>query len=190
MTLSQLDPVAALVVIDMQRGVAAIPCAHPVGEVTARIARLAQAFRARQLPVILVNVAGRAPGRTDQQFTFSPPAGWTELLPELDRQPSDYAVTKLQPGAFYGTALEQILRRRGATQLVLVGIATSVGVEATARTAYDHGYHVVLVVDAMTDRSPEAHRYSVEAIFPRIGETTTTEAVLSHLAPGAGAPAG
>jgi nicotinamidase-related amidase len=178
------------VVIDLQRGVAAMPCAHPVGEITARAARLAQAFRARQLPVILVHVAGRAPGRTDQQTAFSPPAGWTELLPELDRQPSDYAVTKQQPGAFFGTALEQILRRRGATQLVLAGIATSIGVEATARTAYDHGYHVVLVADAMTDRSLEAHRHSIEVIFPRIGETTTTKALLTRLAQGDGAPAG
>ncbi len=186
MALSQLDPVAALVVIDMQRGVAAMPCAHPVGEITARIARLAQAFRARQLPVVLVNVAGRAPGRTDLQVDFSPPAGWTELLPELERQPCDLTVTKLQPGAFHGTALDQLLRRRGATQLVLAGIATSIGVEATARTAYDHGYHVVLVVDAMTDRSLEAHRHSIEATFPRIGETTTTEVLLTHLAQGAG----
>jgi len=184
MTLSRLDPLAALVVIDMQKGVAAMPCAHPVGEITARIARLAQAFRARQLPVILINVAGRPPGRTDQQFNPALPADWTELLPELERQPDDHTVTKLQIGAFYGTALEQILRRRGTTQLVLAGIATSVGVEATARTAYDHGYHVVLVVDAMTDRSSEAHRHSVEAIFPRIGETTTTEVLLRHLAAG------
>ncbi len=190
MPLSRIDPVPALVVIDLQRGVAAMPCAHPVGEIAARVARLARAFRDRQLPVILVNVAGRAPGRTDQQVAFSPPAGWTELLPELERQPSDYTLTKLQPGAFYGTALEQILRRRGATQLVLTGIATSIGVEATARTAYDHGYHVVLAIDAMTDRSLEAHRHSVEVIFPRIGETTTTDALLAHLARGDGSPAG
>ena len=69
---------------------------------------------------------------------------------------------------------------------MLTGIATSIGVEATARTAYDLGYHVVLVVDAMTDRSLEAHRHSVEVIFPRIGETTTTDALLARLAPGAG----
>ena len=66
--------------------------------------------------MILVNVAGRAPGRTDQQIAFTPPPGWTELLPELGRQPGDYTVTKQQPGAFAGTALDQILRRRGATQ--------------------------------------------------------------------------
>jgi nicotinamidase-related amidase len=190
MALTRIDAVAALVAIDMQRGVAAMPCAHPVSDIAARIARLAQAFRAHQLPVILVNVAGRAPGRTDLQPTFSPPPGWTELLPELDRQAGDDTLTKQQPGAFYGTALEQILRRRGATQLMLTGIATSIGVEATARAAYDHGYNVVLVVDAMTDRSAEAHRHSVEVTFPRIGETTTSDTLMARLAEQRRAPAG
>jgi nicotinamidase-related amidase len=138
-------------------------------------------FRGRGLPVVLVNVAGRAPGRTKVQFNFTPPADWTELVPELDHQPSDYTVTKQQIGAFYGTALEQILRRHGVTQVVLAGVATSSGVEATARNAYDHGYNVTLVVDAMTDLSADAHRHSVETIFPRLGETATTDDVIRSL---------
>ena len=121
------------------------------------------------------------PGRTEVQFNFTPPADWTELVPELDRQPSDYTVTKQQIGAFYGTALEQILRRHGVTQVVLAGVATSSGVEATARNAYDHGYNVTLVVDAMTDLSADAHRHSVETIFPRLGETATTDDVIRSL---------
>jgi nicotinamidase-related amidase len=67
------------------------------------------------------------------------------------------------------------------TQVVLAGVATSSGVEATARNAYDHGYNVTLVVDAMTDLSADAHRHSVEAIFPRLGETATTEDVIRSL---------
>ena len=61
------------------------------------------------------------------------------------------------------------------------GISGDRGAESTARNAHDHGYNVVLVVDAMTDRDADAHRNSVEKIFPRIGETTTTDEVLSHL---------
>jgi nicotinamidase-related amidase len=181
MPLTILDETPALVVIDLQKGIVGLPCAHPIGEVVNRAAELARAFRAHGLPVILVNVAGRAPGRTEVTFNFSPRSDWVELVPELDRQPSDYLVTKHQIGAFYGTALEQILRRRGVTQVVLAGAATSSGVEATARNAYDHGYNVTLVVDAMTDLSADAHRYSVEAIFPRLGETATTEDVLRAL---------
>jgi nicotinamidase-related amidase len=54
-------------------------------------------------------------------------------------------------------------------------------VESTARSAYDLGYNVVLVIDAMTDLNAEAHRHTVERIFPRIGETETTERVLEKL---------
>jgi nicotinamidase-related amidase len=63
----------------------------------------------------------------------------------------------------------------------LAGVATSSGVEATARNAYDHGYNVTLVTDAMTDMSADAHRHSVEAVFPRLGETATTDDVLQAL---------
>jgi nicotinamidase-related amidase len=181
MPLTQLDSSPALIVIDLQKMVVGLPLAHPVAGIVERSAQLARAFRKRGFPVILVNVAGRAPGRTESRFNFSPPPDWTELVPELDRRQEDYTVTKLQVGAFYGTALELILRRHGVSQVFLTGVATSAGVEATARNAYDHGYNVVLVEDAMTDRDPDTHRYSVEKVFPRIGETTTTDEVLKRL---------
>jgi nicotinamidase-related amidase len=183
MALTHLDPVAALVVIDLQKGIAGMPVQpHAAAEVIARSAQLAAAFRKKDLPVVLVNVEGRAPGRTDASFNFNPPPDWADLVPELNRQPSDYAVTKHQIGAFYGTALERILRRAGVTQVFLTGIATSMGVEASARNAYDHGYHVVLVEDAMSDLSEQGHKHAIEVTFPRIGEVTTTDAVLAKLA--------
>jgi len=101
-------------------------------------------------------------------------------LSQLDPSPA-LILAKLQVGAFHGTELDLILRRRGVTQVFLAGIATTGGVESTARAAHDHGYNVVSVIDAMTDRDAEAHRHSVERIFPRIGETTTTDEVLSQL---------
>lgn len=181
MAITQLDHVAALVVIDLQKGIVGMPLAHPTHEIVARSVELAREFRARNLPVIFVNVAGRAPGRTDVTFQFSPPPDWTELAPELDRQSNDHLVTKMNIGAFYGTALDRILRRHHVTQIFLTGIATTAGVESTARDAYDHGYNVVTVVDAMTDRDADAHRYAVEKVFPRISEAATTEEVLSLL---------
>jgi nicotinamidase-related amidase len=61
---------------------------------------------------------------------------------------------------------------------VLAGVATSIGVESTARSASEHGYHVVLVTDAMTDIDADTHHNSVERIFPKLGETATTDEVL------------
>jgi nicotinamidase-related amidase len=189
MPITRLDTTAALVVIDLQKGVVGLPTAHPTGEITSRTAQLARAFRALGLPVVLVNAMGVAPGRTDaSRPKLSFPADWTELIPELEQQPSDHIVTKQRWGAFLGTSLDDYLRQRGVTQIFLTGIATSIGVESTARSAYDLGYNVVLVVDAMTDMSADAHRHSVETIFPRLGETDTTDNVLKRLKEGPAAP--
>jgi nicotinamidase-related amidase len=182
MPLTKLDAKAALIVIDLQKGVVAAPAVHPVAEIVARAAQLARAFRERGLPVVLVNVTGAAPGRTDTvRPRFYLPDDWSELVPELDRAPNDYVVSKQRVGAFIGTSLQDYLQQRGVTQVFLAGVATSSGVEATARSAYDYGYNVVLVVDAMTDRDAGAHRHSTEKIFPRLGEVETTGNVLRWL---------
>ena|SRR5579862_3792000 len=182
MPLSQLDAVPALVVIDLQKAIAGLPCVHPLGAIVERAASLANAFRERGFPVVLVNATGIAPGRIDAgRPSFEFPPDWSELIPELGAQPGDFYVSKQRWGAFHGTALDDMLRQRTVTQIVLLGVATSIGVESTARSAYDLGYNVVLVVDAMTDLSIDAHRNSVEAVFSRLGETANTEDVLRLL---------
>src|ERR1022692_3855142 len=180
--LTKLDSTAALIVIDLQKGIVALPTVHPAGEIIGRAVQLARAFRERGLPVVLFNVTGAAPGRTDfARPKFSFPADWSELVPELEQQPDDYLISKQRVGAFIGTSLDETLRRRGVTQVFVTGVATSVGVESTVRSAYDYGYNVVTVVDAMTDRDAEAHRHSLEKVFPRMSETDTTGNVLKML---------
>lgn len=182
MPLTTLDPTAALILIDLQKGIVGAPTVHPSSEIVGRAAQLARAFRQRNLPVVLVNVTGRAPGRTDAGLPkYSFPPDWTDLVPELNPQPSDILISKQRLGAFIGTSLDESLRQRGVTQIFLAGISTSVGVESTGRSAYDFGYNVVFVVDAMTDRDADAHRLSVEKIFPRLGETCFTEDVIGRL---------
>ena len=134
------------------------------------------------MPVVLVNVAGGAPGRTEQPRGHREfPAGWTDLIPELNRQPQDHVVTKHTPGAFTSTDLKAHLKSLGVTQVVIVGIATSNGVEVTARQAYELGFNVTLATDAMTDLRPDAHAWSVTRVFPRIGETGTTRDIIDLL---------
>ena len=182
MPVTTLDTTAALIVIDLQKGLVATPVVHPIKAIIERSAQLARAFRERGLPVVLVNVAGGAPGRTDvARPRMSLPPDFTELVPELGQEPDDIVVTKQRVGAFLGTSLDQTLRQRSVTQVFLTGIATSNGVEATARSAYDLGYNLVLVTDAITDRDADAHRYSVKKVFPRISEMDTTDNVLTLL---------
>lgn len=182
MPATALDPVTALLVIDLQKGIVSRPTVHPVQDVVRRCARLAAAFRRHGLPVVLVTVGGTAPGRTDQARGATRfPAEALELVPELDAQPGDHRVTKHTWGAFTATGLEQHLRSLGVTQVVLGGVATSIGVESTARQAHEAGFHVSLAVDAMTDLDADAHANSVARIFPRLGETDTTEDLLALL---------
>lgn len=179
MPLTTLDPTVALVLIDLQRGIAGQP---GFAGTVANAAALAAAFRAHDLPVVLVNVTGQAPGRTDVTLpALDRPADWAELLPELDQQPGDLRVAKQHWGAFIGTDLDARLRARGVTQVVVGGVSTSIGVESTARSASELGYHVVLAVDAMADRDPAEHEHSVTRVFPRLGETTTTADLLARL---------
>ena len=185
MPLTKLDTNAALIVIDLQKGIASLPTVHPMKEIIGRAAALAGAFRERGLPVVLVNVTAAAPGRTDmgpRNLSFS--ADWIELVPELRQQSGDYLISKQRVGAFIGTSLDETLRRRNVTQVFVIGVATSSGVESTVRSAYDYGYNVVAVVDAMTDRDADAHRHSVEKIFPKMSETDTTDNVLKRLKEG------
>jgi nicotinamidase-related amidase len=182
MTITTLDPKTALVVIDLQKGIVTLPTIHPIGDVVKHASALADAFRRHALPVVLVNVAGGASGRTEQARglgTF--PANWTDLIPELDRQPEDHILTKRTWGAFTNTDLDGHLKKLGVTQVVIAGVATSIGVESTARHAYELGFNVTLAIDAMTDMDAEAHINSITRIFPRLGETGTTEAIIDLL---------
>ncbi|MFF1836231.1 isochorismatase family protein [Streptomyces sp. NPDC058231] len=182
MTATTLDPKTALVVIDLQKGIVGLPTAHPADDIVAKSATLAEAFRAKGLPVVLVRVTGGAPGRVDgSPSSQKPAADWADIVAEVGWREGDIVVTKQQWGAFYGTDLDLQLRRNGVTQVVLTGIATSIGVESTARGAHEHGYNVTVVTDAVTDMDAEAHRNSIEKIFPRLGETDTTEAIVKLL---------
>jgi nicotinamidase-related amidase len=184
MPITTLDPKTALIVVDLQSGIITMPLAHPVAGIVERSTALLQAFRSRGFPVVLVNVAGSPPGRTDTggsgDRTF--PEGWTDLIPELDRQPDDIIVTKHARSAFTGTGLAERIQGLGATQVVITGIATSSGVESTARDAHEQGFHVTLPVDAMTDSALSRHEHSVAQIFPRIAETGPTQDAVDILA--------
>lgn len=182
MPLTQLDDHAALVVIDLQKGIVGLPGLSKAEELIENAAQLVRSFRARKLPVVLVSVAGGAPGRTDAKRTLPPlPPDWSEIIPQLGHAPDDILVTKQRPGAFAGTALHEALQQKGVTQIFLAGVSTSFGVESTARSGYDLGYNVVFVTDAMADRDPATHEHCLAKIFPRLGESSTTEDVLRRL---------
>ncbi|MFE2335179.1 hydrolase [Streptomyces coelicoflavus] len=189
MPVTKVDAGTALVLIDLQNAIVSAPCVpHTGADIVARAADLADAFRKEGAPVVLVRVteaedkADGTPGRKDAPSYGGPmPAGWDEIVEDLSGHPGDILVTKRNWGAFYGTDLDLQLRRRGITQIVLAGIATSIGVESTARNAHELGYHVTLATDAMADMNPEAHLNSIERIFPLLGECGRAEEIIGLL---------
>jgi nicotinamidase-related amidase len=182
MSVTTLDPKTALIVVDLQRGIVPRPSEPPMDAVVKHAVALADTFRGRGLPVVLVNVAGIAAGRTEQPLGHRDlPAGWTDFISELNRQPRDHVVTKHTRGAFTNTGLEAHLRALGVTQVVIVGVATSSGVEVTASQAYELGFNVALAIDAMADGRADAHAYSITRVFPRLGETGTTREIIDLL---------
>ncbi len=192
MSAIEIDPrTTALVCIDLQEGIAGSPTEpHAAADVVARAARLAAACRRRGALVVLVRVD---PGRNGELFprvlTDSPPRSlavpesWTRIVPELGPEEGDVVVTKHQPSAFFGTDLDVHLRRRGIRTLLLAGISTNVGVEATARTAFEHGYHAVFAEDAMSARNADLHEHAVHRFFPTIGRVRSTDEIIHALSP-------
>ncbi|MHB8578748.1 MAG: hydrolase [Ignavibacteriaceae bacterium] len=180
---------SAIVVIDLQKGIASMPgVPHSVQEVIANTSLILTAARKNKMNVFLVRVTP-SPDLKDalhpisetsfQSRGFNPE--WSEYVPELNVQPSDILITKHQWGAFYGTGLDLQLRRRGIDTIILCGIATNMGVESTARFAYEFGYNQILVEDAMSARSQEEHDFPVKYIFPRLGLIRKTNEVLKAL---------
>ena len=127
------------------------------------------------------NVRRLAPTQNRTFSDANPAPDWAEFLPELGQQPSDIVVTKKTWGAFASPDIEAQLRKLGVTQVVVCGIATTAGVESTARQAFEVGFNVTLAIDAMTDMNADAHENSITRIFPRLGETGTAAQMVAPL---------
>lgn len=183
-----LDPkTTAVVLIDLQHGILQRQLApHTRDEVVEAANRLTDAARAAGASIVYVHVSlGEAPDvPTDRpaprpQDPVDPML--LELVPELRRQPDDHVLLKRQRGAFYGTDLEQVLRMRGIQTIILGGVATNIGVESTAREAFDRRYAIVFAHDAMTSVSAELHTFAVETIFPMFGRVRSVDQIISGL---------
>jgi len=111
------------------------------------------------------------------------PVDWMDFVPALEVADSDIIITKRQWGAFYGTELDLQLRRRGVRTIVLGGVSTNIGVESTARAAWEHGYGLVFAEDAMSSSGTgvDLHGFSIANILPRLGLVRQTSDILAAL---------
>ncbi len=181
----------ALVVIDLQKGITAMPTQpYEAKSIIGNAAELAEAFRKNKMPVFLVRVATSSDSKDRLQpiidgenswGKMQMPSDWSEIVPELGSSKGDIIITKKQWGAFYGTELDLQLRRRKIETIVLCGISTNIGVESTARFAFEYGYQQIFVEDAMSARSAAEHEHTVQSTFPRMGRVRLAKDILAAL---------
>lgn len=171
----------ALILIDLQQGIVPHAGGPRSGEAVVATAKtLAARFRAAGAPVVLVHVGftpDTVPSQTVDRPSLPPggtPPAFLELVPDL-RQPGDLVVLKHHWGAFIGTDLDLQLRRRGVRTVVIAGIATNMGVESTARSAWELSYDVVIAEDACASRSTELHAFTIDNILPLIARVVASE---------------
>jgi len=183
---------AALVVIDIQKGIVAWErklAPNSASAVIGNVSKLVSKFRESGKPVFLVHVTSidgkdmlhPILDQPPQWGSGSRPADWSDFVEEIKPTEKDIVIAKRQWGAFYGTELDLQLRRRKIETIVLCGVSTNLGVETTARDAYQRGYNQVFAIDAMAANSKDEHEATLKYIFPRIGLLRTTDDILNAL---------
>jgi nicotinamidase-related amidase len=191
-----LTTACAVVVVDMQNGVVNRGIWDPDRRkaVLENCVRLVTASRESSVYVVLVRVE-RRPDMSDAPLppfaVFQPPDQSRRLarndsssafMPGLEPAEHDDVVTKRRIDAFYSTDVELLLRTKRIQTLILCGIATNWGVEATARSARDRGFDVILAEDCTDAFSEDAHKCSVEQIFSALGAVLSHEEIIGRYA--------
>jgi nicotinamidase-related amidase len=194
------DARPALLVSEMQRGIVdpaltTLPgLADQVAsrDVVGRIARLAEACRARAVPVVWCTIEPRADrvGTTATSLLSalvvkgSLVAGTptAELVDGLGVDESDVVVSRVHGlTMFHGTELEPILRALGVTTVVLAGVSTDVALTGAAIEAVNRGFSVVLPADCAAGSSAAVFEQRLVDLFPLLTTVTDSASVISAL---------
>jgi len=178
----------AIVLIDLQKGVLAMPLApYGTAQLLEKCLALAKAVKAAGGLIVAINAhfgpdGILAPhGEVDAPISAGSDPDYAELNADLLSLEPDICITKRSWGAFHGTELDTQLRRRGVETIVLCGVATNFGVETTAREAWQHNYSLLIAEDATTSFSAEMHRFPVEVIFPRLSRVRTVAEIIQMI---------
>jgi ureidoacrylate peracid hydrolase len=196
----------ALIVVDMQNYFMApgMPaCCEVARDIVPNVNRLADALRSAGGTVVWI-VTEALPGSTmdwpnlyelgddhvrDARLEkLAAGSDGHTLWPALQRMDSDLTVTKTRYSAFIdgSSDLEAQLRKRGIHTVLIVGVATNVCCESTARDAMMLDFRTVMVSDANAAISDDEHAASLIAFYLYFGDVQTTDQVVENLSRSAG----
>ncbi|MDO4670379.1 MAG: isochorismatase family protein [Aerococcus sp.] len=175
----------ALVMIDLQRGVTSVDVKpNRSDEIIARTNQLIEQAQAQGGFLAYVHSdflddKDQLPGDKKLRALSNDEAHFADFDPRLTMANDAYVITKRGFSAFFGTDLDLELRRHHIKRVVFVGISTHVGIDSAARDAYQLGYELTFVTDAMAAPKVEQHEFALNTIFPMMGENKTTAEVLA-----------
>ena len=152
-----------------------------IRETVANARRLLDAFRAAKREVVFTRhgallsdgrdmIARRRRRDRDSIQSTERPTLWSrgsfehDIVAELSPGDDELVVDKNASSPFNGTGIDQLLRNLNLETLVIVGMATDMCVETTARDAADRGYNVIVVEDAVATFFPQHHRAALSAL--------------------------
>src|SRR5215510_3785170 len=200
------EPVrTALVVVDMQCGfldpgeAMEVP---PARETVPAIQGLLALFRARHMPVVFTEfvysegaplLVGRLhpehqPAKAGAPRGFGLPSSSclegtpsADTVPDLAPRQGELVVRKRGYDAFAGTPLDEALRARNVTSLVVAGTMTDICVLATVIGAFHREYRVTVVEDGVSTLWPEIQRAALDIIGRAYGRIATTKEIADQI---------
>jgi biuret amidohydrolase len=189
-----VDPrTTALIVIDMQNAFVAEGATYETPGARTMIPKLERllAFaREREMPIIWTQSDHSAPHagimlkkfptiREDKYLWKGQPS--FELYPKMQPQPGDFRVVKHKYDAFFETDLDSILRNQGIKQVIIVGTATNVCCESTARSAFFRDYGVAFPSDCNASFDDGMHQATLKTLDMFFGRVMTTDELLDEM---------
>jgi len=182
----------ALVVVDVNRGFTdpASPLVCDLDDCVASIARLLEAFRRAELPIVFTTVCYDDFGKqaaaifiekVPALLVLEPGSKWVEIDPRIAPAGSEPVLSKYFASAFFGTTLASLLASAGSDTVIVTGASTSGCVRATALDALQHGYRVVVPREAVGDRNPAAHEANLYDIDTKYGDVVSLGETLAYV---------
>ncbi|MDD7306579.1 MAG: cysteine hydrolase [Peptoniphilaceae bacterium] len=175
----------ALILIDLQKGVTSVEVKpHSSGEIIANANKLIKKFRDKGGFIAFVKSSF-----LDQKDSLEADLklraisdvkdGFDDFDDRLDIKEDDYVVIKRGFSGFFGTDLDLELRRHGIENIVFVGISSHIGIDTSARDAYQLNYKIYIIEDAIAAPKQNQHDFVVDEIFPVYGQILKTKDFLN-----------
>jgi maleamate amidohydrolase len=150
---------------------------------------LQEAFRRGGLPIVYTTIAYRKDLRDGGLFVKKVPSlailqkgtPLIEVDPRIQPLPGEKVIEKKYASAFFGTDLDVELRKLGVDTVVMAGCTTSGCIRASAIDSLQHGYHTIVVREAVGDRAAGPHEANLFDIDAKYADVVGLAEALDYL---------